>query len=93
MSVSEQLESQIRLFQGSIYQVSKQSGVANASLLRFLSGKRGLSMEAIDKLADFFGLELTPKAAGRPPATPPRAWARVERKSNHAERPGCRWSG
>ena len=63
MSVSDELESQIRLYQGSVYQISKETGIANATILPLLSGKRGLSMKAINTLAEFFGLELAPKAA------------------------------
>ena len=63
MSVSEQLESQIRTYPETVYRLSKEAGIPNPTLLRFLSGKRGLSMESINRLADFFGLELAPKAA------------------------------
>jgi hypothetical protein len=71
MTVSEQLESQIRLYPETVYRLSKETGIPQPTLLRFLSGERGLAMGSIDKLADFFGLELQPKAAKGNPAKAP----------------------
>jgi plasmid maintenance system antidote protein VapI len=45
----------------SIYAVSRDSGVAYKSLNEFTRGERDLSLASIQRLADFFGLELLPK--------------------------------
>ena len=70
MTVSEQLREQIRSRQGTVYALSLETGIANPILFRFVSGERGLSMATIDKLAEFFRLELTPKAMGKAPNKP-----------------------
>lgn len=42
-----------------LYRVAKDAGVAYAPLHRFMNGERGLSVESLDKLCGFLGLELT----------------------------------
>jgi len=44
------------------YVISKETGIEQSALSRFISGERGLSMEAIGKLCEYLGLELRPKA-------------------------------
>jgi plasmid maintenance system antidote protein VapI len=39
--------------------LSNETGVARASLIRFVRGERSLRLDCADKLAEFFGLELT----------------------------------
>lgn len=39
--------------------ISDESGVARASLIRFIDGKRSLRLDMADKLATYFELELT----------------------------------
>jgi plasmid maintenance system antidote protein VapI len=62
MSISEQLKKAVRDYDGSVYAVSKGARVAAPTLSRFMAGTRGIHVETVDKLAAFFGLELTPKA-------------------------------
>jgi transcriptional regulator with XRE-family HTH domain len=41
------------------YRISKATGINEAALGKFFHGERGLSLESIDKLAEFLKLELT----------------------------------
>ncbi len=43
------------------YQISQETGIDQASLSRFVHGELGLSVAAIDTLADLLGLEVTTK--------------------------------
>ena len=40
------------------YEISKQTGVDNASLSRFVHGERGLSEEALNSLGELLNLEI-----------------------------------
>jgi transcriptional regulator with XRE-family HTH domain len=42
-----------------LYRVSKDSGVSYATLHRFVTGQRAVSMAALDKLCAYLGLKLT----------------------------------
>jgi transcriptional regulator with XRE-family HTH domain len=64
MTFSEQLHQAIESSGMSRYQISKGSGVEQSALSRFVSGQRGLTTSALDKLADFLDLRLT--MAGKP---------------------------
>ena len=40
------------------YRISKQTGIDQAVLCRFMSGKQGLDMKTLDVLAEFLGLRI-----------------------------------
>src|SRR5262245_5864756 len=40
------------------YQISKMTDIDEATLTRFMSGKRGLSAQAIDRLVDLFAISV-----------------------------------
>ena len=40
------------------YRIAKESGVAQSQLSRLMSGERGLSLDAVEQLADYLGLEI-----------------------------------
>ncbi|HOC70199.1 MAG TPA: helix-turn-helix transcriptional regulator [Candidatus Hydrogenedentes bacterium] len=61
MKVSDILKQQITACGLSHRELSKQSGVDRRCIGRFVKGEIMLSLEAVDVLVDFFGLELTPK--------------------------------
>lgn len=42
-----------------------QTGVMKASIIRFMRGETSLRLDLADKLAVYFGLELTPKKKGK----------------------------
>ena len=64
-TVSERIRYAIETADVTHYRISKESGIEQSALSRFISGERGLSMEAIDALAEHFGLELTEKPKRR----------------------------
>ena len=43
--------------------IATEAGIARASLIRFIRGEQSLRLDVADKLADYFGLELTPRKA------------------------------
>lgn len=45
--------------------IAEATGIDRGNLSRFMNGKGGLSIEAIDALMDYFGLELKHKATRR----------------------------
>ena len=65
-SVSEVLRKAIEDSDDTRYRIAQETGISEPTLSRFMSRKRGLSMEAIDALATYLGLELTPRKGRRP---------------------------
>jgi transcriptional regulator with XRE-family HTH domain len=57
-SLSEQLRAHIEAAEITRYRLSKNTGVTQASLSRFMSGHRGLQLSAVDAIAKELGLEL-----------------------------------
>ncbi len=41
------------------YRIAQESGIAESVLSRLMSGERGLSIDALERLADYLGLEIT----------------------------------
>ena len=41
------------------YRISKETGIDQSTLSRFMSGERGLPMRTLDKLADYLDLNIT----------------------------------
>jgi transcriptional regulator with XRE-family HTH domain len=56
--ISEQLRQAIEESGQSLYAVGKGAGIDNGRLYRFTAGERTLSLDAIDKLGAYLGLEL-----------------------------------
>ena len=48
------------------YRISKETGIDQSTLSRFMSGERGLPMRTLDKLADYLDLNIT-AGKGRKP--------------------------
>ncbi len=40
------------------HRISKETGIAESSLSRFVNGKAVLTVETVERLADYFGLEI-----------------------------------
>jgi len=59
--LAEQLRRIIKRSSETCYAISKVTGIDQGNLSRFMSGKGGLSIEAIDALMRYFKLELKPK--------------------------------
>lgn len=65
-SLMHQLCKMIREAEETPYAIARDSGVDKGQLSRVLSGKtRSFSMESAEKLADYFGLEITLRPKGR----------------------------
>jgi plasmid maintenance system antidote protein VapI len=45
--------------------LERETGVARASIMRFVRGSQSLRLDMADRLAAYFGLELRPKRKGR----------------------------
>jgi plasmid maintenance system antidote protein VapI len=58
MKISERLREAIRRYD-SVNSLAEDSGVSQSSLQRFVTEERGLTIENVDRLCEFFGLELT----------------------------------
>ena len=43
------------------YRISKETGVEQSALSRFVNGTRGLDLSSVDRLAAYLGLELVAK--------------------------------
>jgi hypothetical protein len=41
------------------YRIAADTKISQATLSRFMSGERGLTITAVDRLCDYLGLELT----------------------------------
>jgi transcriptional regulator with XRE-family HTH domain len=57
-TVSERIRQAIETADVTRYRIAQETGIEESALSRFMSRERGLSMEALDALAEFFGLEL-----------------------------------
>lgn len=41
------------------YRIAKDTGISQAHLSRLMSGERGLSIDTLERVADYLGLEIT----------------------------------
>ena len=58
---TEQLRRAIRDCGETRYALAQRTGIAQSTMSRFVTGNRGLSMEAIDRLFDALDLEIKPR--------------------------------
>ena len=69
-TLSEQLRDAINACELSCYRISQETGIAEATLSRFMAGKGGLSTKGQDDIGLLLGLKLIterkPRAAMRP---------------------------
>lgn len=56
VSFLDQIRRAVRTSGTSLNQLSRETGIDRAALSRFVRGDRGLSMGALDRLADFLDL-------------------------------------
>lgn len=59
--VSDRLKDYLNNHPKSLRQIAKESGVSITSLSLFLNDKRTMNSDNLDKLADYFNLQLVPK--------------------------------
>ena len=65
MAISDQLRAAIRAY-GTLYAVSRDSGVSYAVLQRFMADERDIYLATADVLCDFFGMHLTQPKVKKP---------------------------
>ena len=63
-TISEEIKKAILTAGVTRYRIAQDTGIDEATLCRFVSGERGLSMLAIDRLAEYFGYKIV-KAKGK----------------------------
>jgi transcriptional regulator with XRE-family HTH domain len=59
MNTTEQLKRIIRNCGMTRYQLAQRSGVAQAVLSNFMTGKRGMTTDTLDKLTPVLGLKMS----------------------------------
>jgi transcriptional regulator with XRE-family HTH domain len=57
--LSDQVRQAIRGADCTRYAMAKATGIDQAVLSKFLTGERGMSLESLDKLAEFLNLQIT----------------------------------
>jgi transcriptional regulator with XRE-family HTH domain len=60
MGIVDTLKQTIERANVSRYEISKQTGIDQSTLSRFISGERKPSIDAIERLCQYFDLELRP---------------------------------
>ena len=65
-TLTEQLKEAIRASGKSLYQISRESGVASPQLYRFVNGDRSLTLPAVDKICRALRLQLVSQAEAPP---------------------------
>lgn len=58
MKLSDQIRKAMATCGQTRYRISKATGISEATLSRFASGKRGLPMTTLDTLADYLNLNV-----------------------------------
>ena len=64
-SISDQLRQAIESADESRYEISRQTGVAQQTLSKFVLKERGISLAALDAVAEFLGLELVKRTKSK----------------------------
>jgi transcriptional regulator with XRE-family HTH domain len=57
-TVSERIREAVETADVTRYRIAQETGIEESALSRFISRERGLGMESLDALAEYFGLEL-----------------------------------
>jgi len=58
LKLTDQLRQAVKTAGVTRYVISKQTGIDQSVLSKFVRGERGLSFEALDALGDYLGLEV-----------------------------------
>ena len=66
VKLSDQIRRAVEASGLSRYRISKDLGIAESTMSRFMSGKGGLSMDNLDALADLLDLNVTTGKRRRP---------------------------
>jgi DNA transposition AAA+ family ATPase len=57
--LSDQIRQAIETCGRTRYQIGQETGIDQATLCRFMSGKGGLSIPVLDRLGEYLGLKIT----------------------------------
>jgi transcriptional regulator with XRE-family HTH domain len=57
--LTDQIRDAVRQSELTHYEICRQTGIDKASMSKFVSGERGLSLAHLDKLAELLGLRVT----------------------------------
>jgi transcriptional regulator with XRE-family HTH domain len=63
--LTDAIRSAIKASDQTPYAIAKGAGVARSQLSRLLSGESGLSVDAIERVADYLGLRITIEPKGK----------------------------
>ena len=63
--ISERLRNAVENVKESRYRISKETGITEGQLSRFVHGESGLTLDTIDILAEYLGLELVQRKRKR----------------------------
>ena len=66
LKLTEQVRQAIDACGETRYRICKNTGLDNATLCRFMSGERGLSMEALDTVAEYLELSIVSAQRNNP---------------------------
>jgi transcriptional regulator with XRE-family HTH domain len=58
---ADQLRQAIAESSMSRYAISRETGIAQSTLSKFVGGERGLSLDSVDRLMTLLELEITPR--------------------------------
>ena len=86
-TLSEVLRKAVEESGVSYYRISKDTGIINTSLARFVSGETSLRLDKADVLAEYLGLQLVPDPDAAPPEPTPKNLARPTLSKQKAKRP------
>ena len=64
-ALTDQLRQYVERSGKSLYRISQETGIGQSGLSRFMRAERGLSLESIDTLAEYLGLELVKRRGKR----------------------------
>ena len=67
IALSDQLRKAIDGAELSRYRIAKDSGVAQSTISQFMNGKRSLSLQAVDRIAELLDLGLEVSHKGKVP--------------------------
>lgn len=63
--LSDQIRAAIDAAPVSRYRIAKETDIAEANLSRFMAGKSGLSMKALDRIGEYLELDIVERSESR----------------------------
>jgi ribosome-binding protein aMBF1 (putative translation factor) len=64
MSLSDELRAAIKAHAASRYRIAHDLDISEATLCRFMSGERGLTLKVVDELCEYLSLKLVKRGRG-----------------------------